>query len=231
MGENLTVFFTDGFEDGTFNAWTAQGVSNGTTAVVTTAPHHGTRNAEYHCTNVGYAYWYKEPLTGSAQVTAYLRAYLQFKTTLPANNNEYFSLMAAYNTGTEIAMVYIVNVAGDTKWALEYRSGAGTLNAISAVAPLVALNRYYCVELYCFIDNAAGKFAVYIDGVPIPDLYLTGLDNNGGGDVNAIVLGEISSNGATDHIIYADDVLVADAYNGPDCGWATGTVVNNAVIG
>lgn len=227
----MAVLFSDDFESGDFTTkWTAEGKTVGeVTSIVDTAPHQGIYNASYYCNGSvagEYAYWYKEPFDGGAVALCYMRAYFRFLTALPANNAEYYTIMAAYNSGTEIGLVGVYNDGGTIKWQLTYRDGAGTVDIRAAPGPV--LNRWYCVEMYVKVNAGNGETILFIDGVDILSK-IGGFDNSGAGNVQAIVLGELSSNGQTEHTIWADEVIVADQYTGLD-SLMVGTIIGNAVL-
>lgn len=209
------AIFEDDFESNDFSAWTDTATSTGETAsVVTTDPHCGTYHADFDCDGSSggeTAYVYK---TISSAATIYARGYFKIKTSLPQENGEY-TLMQLVGTGW-IAELKLRDVVGTKKWRLSYHSGASHLTSDYEPTPAIALDTYYCLELYTYVHATEGAYKVYIDGVE--RISVSGLDTDEHGDMDRVSVGETYSRFADIHGVFADCVVVDSSYIGPISG-------------
>jgi len=223
LAQYFTTIFSDGFESGNFSAWTGTGVTTGETAtVVTTDPHHGTYHADFETDGSSLfenCYAYK---TFTEQATVYSRAYIKFKTVLPASEQYYLPMQ---HVGTDwITMLRVYNDAGTLKWRVYYHNGTSHLYADST-SPTINLDTWYCIELYTKVDATTGEVKLYVDGVE--RVSVTGLDTTAHGNITRFEVGEREAYGgsgnAPAHGVYVDCVVVADTYIGPEGGTQTKT--------
>jgi len=220
-GHHYSTIFKHGFEGGDFghdpetcHTWTGISTSTGETAtVVTTDPHHGIYHARFTSDasdSVENAIVYKD-ITASAII--YSRAYFKLITT-PPDHLDYVILITHYGvTGAIfITRLEIYNSAGTLYWRLRYHDGASHLTALS-LTPVIKTNQWYSLELYSKIDATNGEAILYVDDTAV--ISKTGLDTDEHGNIDRVEVGLRCYN-LDAHDIYADCVVVADTYIGPE---------------
>jgi hypothetical protein len=205
--------FEDGFESGSFSAWTGTGVSAGETATVVTAmAHHGTYSAKFASNgggSSGIAYCYK---TVPSATELYARGYFRVTASGIADESDRFFFLV-FKAGTEkVAFAGWRRIGGVVKWCLIIRHGSGWVYTVSTASP--ALNQWYCVELHWRKDAATGLGELYVNGVLA--CIITGKNTAYYGDVNRVDFGlaEVMYCGAT--TVYADCAKMANVYIGPE---------------
>ncbi len=201
----------DGFESGSFSAWTGTSVSAGETAsVVSTLSHHGGYSARFAAnggTTYEYTYCYR---TVSALSEVYARGYFYVSQSgIAAAGNRFYLIQLKSGTGT-VAWAGWRQISSGLRWELIIRNGAGYVSAFSSVSP--SLNGWYCVELHWKKDNANGVGELFVDGVLVCSL--TGKDTSAYGDVTAVRFGlpELQSCGPT--TVNCDCCTISKSYIG-----------------
>ena len=197
----LTLIFPtsnppEGFESGNFSAWTG---TSGSPTVGTTNVHHGTYGLV--CDADEYVY---KVFTGAATVSA--RAYVRIS-----------------NEPSEGGQVYVASMHGDNNnvWSLGfYKTGGGTKQLIFVYqypsSTVVyqnfnyAANTWYSIEVKAVMGSANGEYRVYVDGTEV--MTITGVNTSGREDMDMYRLGKLTGGAA----VYADCVIIADAYIGPE---------------
>lgn len=221
----MTILFTDGAVGstqetaGTFAAWTGTVVTAGTAyANDTTAPHHGTKNFRYY-TPAGTAAgsFCSSNWQTAAQATLYVRVMnLRFDVLPEDNGDRHYVCGFYYNSGsTALGRFGIIkNGTGNYKWIIRGISSGTTFTDYQG-ANTPAVNTNYCCEYQSTVANGTGIYRLWVNG----DLEIeaTSLDNDARAN-NYLVLGTISSDtpDLSNLNVYADCVVVADAYIGPE---------------
>jgi len=205
------VIFEDGFETGDFSAWTGVVVTAGygIASVVTTNPHHGTYSAKFETlpqpawTN---ACCYKEY---TAQTTVFTRIYLYIDTFTGYVQRAFIRYGAIWRIAAEIGLT------SGRALQLRYWSDPDGAYIQIASATTLDLGTWYCVEFKTIISATAGECRVWVDGSEITDLTVTGIDNDGAGDIDTTVVG-IAAAYNLEAAEFVDCVVVADEYIGPE---------------
>jgi len=197
----MAVIFSDGFESGNFNAWTA---TSGSPTVVESPVHHG--NYAFQATNL--AAWAAQQAykTITGQSTIFARMPVQFAD-MPTNTY-LFPLELRRTSIGKSTYIGLKNVAGDYRWvirfndATDYTSGSNVGDVSGA---------YHCLEAKFVASATVGELHLYIDGTEV--ITQTGLDT-GTATVDRIMAEGYSYNKAQNTTINIDCVVVADAYIG-----------------
>jgi hypothetical protein len=204
--------FSDGFESGSFSAWSGTYKTVGETAlVVNSLAHHGVDSARFTSdgsTAYESVYCYK---TISALSEVYSRGYFYISQSgiVQAGDRFYFIQSRAGSIG--VAWVGWRQTASGLRWELMIRNGAGYVSAYSSSVP--ALKSWYSVELH-WKKGVSGGADLWIDGALTCSL--TGKDTSAYGDVNSVRFGlpEIQNCGPT--TIYCDCSVINNAYIGKE---------------
>ena len=207
----MTQIFADGFESGDFSAWT--GVVN-SPAVETNNPHHGANNAIFDAAETVYK-------TITAASIIFYRAYVKFAAVDPPNK---LTPLALYGSGGNTSIrTALVGISSNGFWRMEHRHSGGWVAQTDTEGPTAGV--YYCMELYIKMSttgNADGEQKLYING--IERLSASNIDNDDRGLIIGIQLGELTESTVRTH--YADCVVIADAYIGPEASSTLQTVTD-----
>lgn len=158
--------FSDGFESGSFSAWTGTSVSTGETLEVVvngtlTPPQSGNYSCHAKCVTGGHgAYAYKT--LGSANDTLYMRVYLRFAVDLVDGGGGIVIMRMADSGGNGVFIMRIRKTGGS--YVLEVGNYAEGLYYASAPFS-IALNTWYCAELQGHVNATAGWFKGLWGGV------------------------------------------------------------------
>jgi len=205
--------FTDGFESGSFSAWTSTGITSGeTAAIVNTIAHHFTYSALFTSNgNGGFerAYCYKAV---SSSTELYTRGYFYVSAYGIADNDDRFYLIIFRAGSNTAAFAGWRQTGGVVKWNLLIRDGTGWAGAYSTTSP--SLNQWYCVELHWKKDGTNGIGELWINGLLVCSI--TGRNTAYYGDINRVDFGlaEIVNCGAT--TVYGDCCVISNTYIGPE---------------
>jgi len=168
----IAVLFSDGFDTGDFSNWDGTNV-DGSSEVSADAVvfHTGTHSAYIKIANFDHnAYAYKN--FGNSDATVYARFYLYVQS-FPADNGD--QQQYANMKGTN-KLWYVLGEKGasDTTLRCKYYTdgGAGYLTDYGALT----LDTWYCIEVGMGVDDAAGWYTWWVDGVEIGTV--TGIDSN-----------------------------------------------------
>jgi len=217
------LVFNDGFESGSFSAWTGTSISSGeTVAVVNTLWHHSTLSAKFTSNGDSapeMAYCYK---TIASFTELYARGYFRVASSGIVNNDDRFYFIVFRAGGYGVAFAGWRKVVGIVKWDLVIREGTGWLHASSTSSP--SLNQWYCVELHWKKDVASGLGELWVDGSKVCSI--TGKNTAALGDVNLVRFGlDIPKCGSI--LAYGDCAKMATAYIGPEPTVTSFTVMPN----
>jgi hypothetical protein len=214
-----TSVFEDGFESGSFGAWTGRSLSPDESAsVVTTRSHDGTYGAMFASNGGGqteYAYCYKA--VGSSS-ELYARCYFYIsksgfaKSGIAENDDAsyYFVVLAAESNN--VAYAGWRKTGGVVKWTLLIKSGTTNVIAYSTTSPF--LSRWYSVELHWKKDATKGLGELWVDGVKV--CAITGENTASYGDVNQVRFGLPAIYNCGSTTAYCDCAKIAQSYIGPE---------------
>lgn len=219
----FTVFFAHGFEGGDFgedpetgDSWTGGNVDPDFALEVSSIdPHHGTYHAHAYASgspsSYATAYYFKE--LGQTVNPIFTRYYVKFKA-VPASGYRWLILSVydkdGYGPISGQVYLYLDNTTDTMRWSLRYRD-AGSMNYYSNYDQEIDTDAWYCLELEHYVDSAAGYEHLYVDGVE--RCGVTGIDNDDRGSPNSVAI-PVFYGGGSNHDVYYDCVVVADAYIG-----------------
>lgn len=211
------TIFSDGFESGNFNAWTATEGSTSPT-VETTYKHHGTYAMRSNPVASDQEDVYKSGLTSTAVM--YVREYVYFAANLPSSSGAdvIFSGVGASSWQNAVFAVIFNSGTGGLYWGIQtYINGTEYRNYESS-ASNPTTGRWYCVELVRDVTN--GRSKLYVDGTLKVDVARS---HSGNSNMIWAGIGFVSYNGCD---MYTDCVVAADAYIGPE---TTGTAYTQTI--
>ena len=206
-----TTLFSDGFDDGTINAWTNSYGSGGTLTITNTLYFGGIYSAKIGV-NSGTGNYYLAYKDLSPQTTVFMRFYIRFATNI--------------NSGTSVAIGRINDVdvnpfrirlmresGGDYKFSIGNHITSSYYN--STVVSL-SLNTWYCVETKVKADNSAGELRLWFDGSEI--LTQTGLDTYAFTNLGTAQIELYSGWGSQSSTVtfYFDSVVISTNYIGEE---------------
>lgn len=233
----FTVYLSDGFEDGTLNAWTGGQQTDGTSTIAptNTLAHSGSWSCKSTTAGAPATNEYAITLLNfsPAVVTIYIRAYIYLNIAIPTNYATP-ALMGTVDTVNNREDLFFVDTGGTVNIRQQcVTDGAGAFTFLSGDAVTLNATTWYCLEYGVFINAGAGFEKAWLDGSLV--LSRTGVDNTGvgtpGWDPDR-VQAEIGQNDfpadgneqwGTSRQIYHDDVIISDVYNGPMGAPAEGT--------
>lgn len=201
-----SVLFADGFESGTFGAWTGTRVSSGETAsVFKTLPHQGTYSAKFASNGTrGFedSYSYKSIASSS---DLYGSGYFYVSKSGIANDGNRFFPIVFTVSGNPVAYAGWVRAGGVVRWDLIIRDGTGWATAHSSTSPL--LNKWYNVQLHWKNNAGIGVGELWVDGTLVCSI--TGKNTGAYGNANQVRFGlaELYNCGATS--VYCDDCVIS----------------------
>jgi DNA-directed RNA polymerase subunit RPC12/RpoP len=211
--EYLTQFFTTifahGFEGGNFGtdpntgyAWTG---TSGTPTVTSGDAHHGTYKAQF----VANDYCYKDFATEYS--TLFTRVYVYIVSDSGTGDLEMY--IGFKNTGWAPHLGRLGVTGANRNLRLQYYDEAVGFPILTSSTTL-SLGTWYCLELKGVISDTVGEYRVYLDGVEVTDLTVTGFDSNPGAGIDEVIIGQKTSERTQTN--YVDCVVVADTYIGPE---------------
>ena len=205
--------FYDGFESGTFNAWTGTSVSSGEIAATANTPtHHGIYSAKYSSNGGGgteYAYSYK---TMASSTELYARSYFYVSQSGIADESDRFYTIIFKAGSNSVAYAGWKKTGGLVQWSLVIRSGTSYVYAYSANVP--SMNHWYCVELHWKEDAAAGLGELWVDGSLVCSI--TGVNTGTYGALTQVAFGLPQITNCASTTVFCDCVVVSRAYVGPE---------------
>ncbi|MBA7661886.1 hypothetical protein ES703_69906 [subsurface metagenome] len=195
----FTILFRDGFDDGTFDAWSAV---VGTPTVVTTQKHHGTHSMYVTGSGADYA-----RVNFANQAHAFARIYVRINSKMP--NYTTWDILDLKNFNTMICKLRIYHTTGTNYYLRIWRYFPSSAQAFSV---LVATDtgEWHSFMMEILVHASVGKYVAYFDDDEVGSE--TGLDTSGATQINRIHAGN-SDVGTVDYHI--DCVVVADTYIGP----------------
>ena len=196
----FTVLFQDGFDDGTFDAWSE---SYGAISIVTTPIHHG----GYAAKATGSGSKWIETLP-AAYTDLYARMYVLFPAMLSAGTYASF-LELKDEAWTEV----------DTPAAFVFESGGAMYFGFTSpttkdegyFAIPIQLNTWYCIEIRRKVGSGNGIAQMWIDG----NLVFNRTAEIITGNNRPVQSGNIYTTHA-DFVLFGDCYAVGDTYIGPE---------------
>ena len=187
--------FSDGFDDGTFNAYSGTTITSGDTCIVQAASaHHGSSYGMLSSVNnidADNAYAYK---TLTAASTLYMSAYVRFNT-LPTSGGDTAPIMGLFTDTTPLGQIMI---SGGGYWKM--RSGDTTVQSYTGIVPATGV--WYPIKLKVVASATVGECHFYLNN--IERLSITGI-NIGGTSMDTAKIGAHSRNSAgVNHAISMD---------------------------
>lgn len=204
-----TAGFQDGFESGSFGAWTGITATAGETiGIVSTVEHSGTYSAKL-TSNGGSsfedAYCY-ENMASSQELYGRSFVYVS-ESGISANDDRfYFEILQA--NANSVAYAGWRMVGGVVKWNLLIRDGTGWAAAYSSSIP--SLNQWYSVELYWKADSSNGMGELFINGQLVCSISNKNTSYYGSVTSANFGLPELYNCASTQ--IYLDDCAISGAY-------------------
>jgi uncharacterized repeat protein (TIGR02543 family) len=184
--------FADGFESGSFSAWS--GVS-GVPVVQTAIKHDG-------------VYAMRAAASGRAcyltvsESAVHMRAYVYVDSAAGSVQ------LMRFRAGSTALAVLIRTASGALQ--LAYRNGGSLVYVTSGT--VLSLDAWHCIELRTVV-GASGEYSVWLDGVEVSALTITGVDNDNYGVITRVDVGCIYSSSTTVDV-YVDSAVVSDSYIG-----------------
>ncbi len=205
--------FSDGFESGSFSAWTGTSHSaGGTSAVVSTVSNSGNYSAMFTTTgSTGYGTSFVyENITSSPEL--YALSYFDVTQNGITANTGYLYLIIFKAGSNNLAYAGLKMTGGVVYWSLLIRSGTGyTSSAYSAAPP--SLNTWYSVELHWKNDPVSGYAELYVNGQLVCSI--TGKNTSAFGNADSVRLGIAEYYNCTNSVVYCDDAAISNIYIGP----------------
>jgi hypothetical protein len=196
----FTEIFSDGFESGDFSAWSG---TTGTPTIATSPVHHGTYSANFDPGDDCYKYI-------AAQSTLFTRIYWYWASGSVADGGKHGIVWFQSVAGFYVAILYLRYINGAYRWSVRYNNLA---NYADSAQQTPTTGQWYCIEMKAICDSTAGEIHVYINGNELTDLGLTNIDTDT--SVFHVKIGAFDTASST-VISYADCVVVADTYIGPE---------------
>ncbi|MCJ7771082.1 hypothetical protein MUP37_05860 [Candidatus Bathyarchaeota archaeon] len=197
--------FTDGFESGSFLAWTGTTTTSGSSAGVTSIMlHSGNCSAQFGVNSgsgVRRSYIYVS-LNGLTQLAA--SSYVYIAGGLPlANGQNMWLIQFVDSAGNALASFGIRADSSSTRWAVQYGS---TPNALaSSTLPVPLTGQWYLLQAY-YAHGATGKTIVLsVNGAQVASLSQNTSNDNNAANARFGICYYITSTAAS---VYVDDVTI-----------------------
>jgi hypothetical protein len=211
--EPTTTMFANGFESGSFSAWTGGGTTAGETRAVTTElKYAGSYSARFKSNGTGgteSAYCYK---TITARSNLYARGYFRVSTNGATGVDDRFYFIVFRAGGTDVAYAGWRRTSAGLRWVLVIRNGSSsTVTLYSSSAP--STSTWYRIELHWKLGTSTGLAELFVNGVRV--CYASGKNTAYYGSVTSVRIGLPTLVNCASTKIYADNVALSTAYIGP----------------
>ena len=216
-----TTIFSDTFSTGTFVAWDGSYVMAGCTqypndTVIYKSSPYGANATIDGNQNYDYAYQYVYIDTAPLDLAeVYVRGYFRW-TANPATSNAGYHRVLELNTQNSTSAwgtagyVQIANVGGNARWQLQYRKDGATVSLNDTAN--IAINTWYCVEVYIKIGDSTGNATLFVDDVNT--LSDAGFDNLDDAKYLRRLKAGMVQNWKDAVTMFWDDIVVADSHIG-----------------
>jgi hypothetical protein len=208
-----SVVFNDGFESGSFNAWSGTSVTSGETATVATSQrHHGSYSARFTTNGGGTtsstsenAYSYKSIEMNEL----YARGYFYIESGLPlVDDNDRIYFLRLYGSSIAIAYAGIRRINGVDKWTVYLRTDKGGSWTDAAATPLPQSKKWYCLEIHWKMDSSKGIMELYLDSVKI--ISISNINTSPYGNAKRLDFGIVNAVGIQNNLtVYGDCLVIA----------------------
>ncbi len=205
---SASVVFADGFESGSFGAWT--GVNYGSPSVVKSDVNSGVYSMKAPATTDSLVY----KTLGSSYGSLYVRAYVKYSS-LSVNGRVESILVGTSSSDFDAQGGVYVDGSGNTYWNV--RDFGGTYTYLKES---IFTGTYYCMELY--VQRSSGIISLWVNGVLKINVTAA---NVGGSNFNTVCVGS-SDFASIGGYVSVDDVVVANSYIGPISGVGSPVVSN-----
>lgn len=207
------------------SAWTGTAVEGtGTVSVSATQQHHGANSIKVTgASDSDCAYVQKSGL-GDTSEYASVRFYI-YVDKFSVADGSYTQIIQSYLSGGW--QWFRLDLKDSTrKLRLTSNTDADGWNTVVTSATTLNEDQWYCVEIYFRSHATLGFYKVYLNGVEVGDLTLTGLDTDSMGGVDEIRLGNKGprSYGANEFTAYYDCIILDTTYIGVE---STTVFLNN----
>ena len=213
----LKQYFTvyagpDDFEDNTYDAWSGTVVTtNETIAVSTEQARSGTHSSKStsngsSATENSYFYY----TVNLAEF--YARVYVYISSHNATANGDLISFIRGRQSTNLLAHFGMRVTSGTLRWWMQCRSGTSYIDNYTASGVAPSTGQWYCVEGYWLKHATAGGTTMWVDGTQILSTMTRDTDNYGNCD--RIGFGIAETGGTVTAVVYADDAVVSDTYNG-----------------
>ena len=215
VGQEISppVSFQDGFESGSFGAWSGDDETDGDAARVTNIPlqRDGMFCAEYQSSgSVDFenAYCFRELRASEL----YARGYFYVSQSgIDADNDRFFFIV--FRAGINgLAYAGWKKTGGVVKWCITMRDGTAYPDVFSSTSPSEGLS--YCVELHWRKDSSAGLFELWVDGALVCSS--SGRNTSTYDDVTTVQVGLAELYGCQPTTVYADSFETNDTRIGTE---------------
>jgi hypothetical protein len=188
VNASSTIIFSDGFESGSFSAWTSHG---GTPTVQSTIVHSGTYAMEATATG---QYVEKDNFASTSDL--FLRFYVYFAS-VPTSG---FTAVAYVYNSAWTGQVFVGILNG--RWVIQDQSGVDHV----VTSPVPVAGQWYSVEIERKAGSGNGVLNLWINGANVFSSTTETITNNAAN----LIIGEAYS--TTNFNLYLDDVVLANGY-------------------
>ncbi|MDQ1281278.1 MAG: hypothetical protein QG670_2543 [Thermoproteota archaeon] len=202
---SMSILFEDGFESGSFSAWSGTSVTSGETkSITTTIVQSNTRSAMFTSNNGGgyeKAYAYK---TVSASSEFHAKGYFYVSKSGIIDVDDRFFFLIFSSGSNNLAYAGIRQTTSGTRWCLTTRQGTGYVDILSSSAPASIIGQWYYVELHWKKDSVNGLAEMYVDGTRV--CVSTATNTAAYGDATQLKAGIAETYGCGSTTVYADNI-------------------------
>jgi hypothetical protein len=199
--------FSDGFETGTFNAWSSTTRTTGETATVASNIKHSGSYSACFTSNGDSSYERAyASRSGLNLAEVYTKAYVYVDPSGIVDNSDRFYFIQLMAGGNILAYGgWRQDANGNLLWHIMIRDGSNTVGAYSTVTP--ATRTWYLVELHWKADATNGLGELYVDGTLVASISSRNTANYGNATIARVGLPEIYNCAST--TVYIDDAAVS----------------------
>ncbi|MGD6934074.1 MAG: LamG-like jellyroll fold domain-containing protein [Candidatus Bathyarchaeia archaeon] len=204
--------FEDGFESGTFNAWSSTTrTTSETTNIASNIVHDGSYSAYFTTSGDGS---YERAYASRSSLNlgeVYIKAYVYVDQSGIADNADRFYFIQMMAGGNMLAYGgWRQDSSGNLHWHLMIRDGTTTVGAYSIETP--ATDTWYLVELHWKADASAGLGELFVNGNLVASITGRNTANYGNATTARVGIPELYNCAPT--TVYVDDVTISSAQGG-----------------
>ncbi len=205
--ETQLFVFQDGFESGSFSAWSSTTNTAGETSTIASNIVHTGANSAMFTSDGGLSYERAyASRSGLSLPEIYARAYVYVDQSGIADNADRFyfiQIMGGYNVVAYGG--WRQDSSGNIHWHLMIRDGTSYVGAYSAAIP--STDTWYLLELHWKADATVGFGELYVNGELVASITARNTANYGSATILRVGLPEVYNCAAT--TVYIDDVAVS----------------------